>query len=127
MLDLSITRQLLNATEGGLTIFKKYLKVDFAVNEMVTFGDFRFIVTWDKKHKDYIISIDLCENDRWIQIAHKQCAIWWLKEMNSFDALIDAIIMINTDMNLGLIIPKKVVLTAEQKRSSFNSLTRKVG
>lgn len=118
METVSISRQLLNATDGGLTIFKKYLKSKFELDQVVTVGEYRFKVTLNSYYGNYAIYIDLLTVGGWVKNYHRFNAIWFVKELYCFEKQDEALSMIDREMNLGIIHPKKVELTSAQEGKS---------
>jgi hypothetical protein len=98
---MSIGRALLDATDGGLNIFKKYIENAFEVDEMVELEDARFKVTWNDYHKNYAVYIDEYTGSEWINSGRFN-AVWFVKERFDLNANA-AREKIDTEMNLGVI------------------------
>lgn len=76
---LPIGRAFLDATDGGLNIFRKYVASPFEVNEEVTLESVRFKIVWAERYSNYAVYIDEPLNGKWVNTARWN-AIWFVKE-----------------------------------------------
>lgn len=106
-------RDFLNATNGGLEIFKFYLKNDFEVGQYVYNENQRFMVVWNGNYENYALYVDEFRNNQWFN-THRLNAIWYIKEL--FGIPEDEVYLkVNTDLNLSLIEIKPEHVKVEPK------------
>lgn len=102
---MSTSRTLLNATDGGLDIFRKYIENAFEIDEVVELDDIRFKVSWNGYHNNYAVYIDEYTGSEWIRTGRYN-AVWFVKEKFDLNAN-EAREKIDTEMNLGILTERR--------------------
>lgn len=96
-----IGKNFLNATNGGLEIFKKYLENPFELDKFVYVDNRRFIVTWNKKYENYAIYIDFHYDGLWIN-RFRLNAIWFIVELFNISES-QVYEKLDSEMSLGIL------------------------
>ncbi len=105
-----IGKEFLNATNGGIDIFQKYIKTPFNMDEWTEAesGLYRFKVIDNESYGNHSIHIDMKYDGKWSRIENLN-AVWYIKW--SFDLSEQEVYeKLDEEMDLG-------ILSKSQKRS----------
>lgn len=120
-----VGKAFLKATDGGLSIFRKYLSHDFNLDEtLVVDDDVRFKVTWNSRYENYAVYIDELYGKSWVSYGRFN-AIWFVKD--KFDLTEqETYAKLDREMKLGILTSKEPQVTSapdeEPKPSTPNPL-----
>jgi hypothetical protein len=80
-MDKNKMRAFLNATNGGLDIFRNYINTPFRVDkaEVVKSVNKQFIITYNERYKNYVITIKDWNGLKWTNPQNFN-GVWYLKE-----------------------------------------------
>ena len=75
-------RAFLDATNGGLDIFRNYIKTPFTLDKMeiVKSINKRFIVSYNERYKNYVVKIEDWDGIKWTNSRNFN-AVWYVKEI----------------------------------------------
>ena len=102
-------RALLDATNGGLDIFRNYIKTPFTLDKMevVKSNNNRFIVSNNERYKNYVVRIENWDGMKWTN-ARNFNAVWFVKELYGLNEQ-QAYDKIEYDMDLNISIDSNVL------------------
>jgi hypothetical protein len=100
-METSKNKQILEATNGGLEIFKKYVNTEFEVDvESVVDAHRKFTVRWNVHYQNYVLHIDECIEGNWCKNTKRYNGIYFVQDrfgLNNNEALRK----IDSELNLG--------------------------
>ncbi len=124
-MERSLNKQIVEATNGGLEIFKKYVNTEFEVDVISVVDEHRkFTVKWNAHYQNYVLYLDECIADKWCKNTKRYNGIYFVQDrfgLNNNEALRK----IDSELNLGFFsTPELTILNEELDANLDNKMAK---